>query len=214
MRKCKCDRRLGTLALLSVMALAACGGGPEPMPVAGFGVLSGKTVLVLPVQYVRPVPGGWLAGAAGAREAARQADLEIAFALAERGGRANWVTPEQQAEAVRQRPSIQVNPYLLSADELLAEGRDARRFRDPLYGEVRMLGALFDTRYAVWPLEILYQAGAKEEPSRLAVRAYLLDLRAGTVLWTGLVPGDTLQPPAQPGALAALAQNFAAQVSP
>ena len=205
-------------AALAVAAVVACGGGggveEGPVPVTGFGVLSGKTVLVLPVQYVRRVPGGWPGRQSGAKEAARAADAEIAFALDEFGGRAVWVKPEQQVRALQQQPSIQgVNPYLLSADKLRAEGKDAKSFRDDLYSETRMISALFDARYAIWPLEVISVEGEDGSGDRLAVRSFLLDMRAGAVLWYGVVIGDD-QPPASPGALAGLAQAFAELVSP
>lgn len=207
--------RIGGLWLVFVgVGLACSGGGGDPLPVAGFGVLSGQTVLVLPVQYARRVPGGWVGGAGDARTAARQADAEIAFALGELGGRATWVTPDEQMDALRRRPTIEVNPYLLSADALDGQALKDRRFRDPLYGEIRLLAALFDARYAVWPLEVFY----REDPDTavgggLAVRTFLLDTRKGEILWHGVVDGDE-QPPASAGALAMVAQRFAEQVSP
>ncbi len=210
--------RVNWLAVPLAAVVAACGGSSDidegPVPVTGFGVLSGKTVLVLPVQYVRRVPGGWPGRQSGAKEAARAADAEIAFALDEYGGRAIWVKPEQQVRALQQQPSIQgVDPYLLSADRLRAEGKDAKTFRDDLYGELRMVSALFDARYAIWPLELISVAGEDDSGEHLAVRSFLLDLRTGTVLWYGVVIGDD-QPPASPGALAGLAQAFAELVSP
>ena len=206
-----------SIVLLAVLAVACGGGGgidEGPVPMTGFGVLSGKTVLVLPVQYVRRVAGGWPGQRSGARDAARAADAEIAFALEEYGGRATWVTPDQQVRALEQQPSIQgVNPYLLSADQLRAEGKDAETYRGDLYSELRMIAALFDTRYAIWPLEVIGVEDEEGSGERLAVRSFLLDLRAGSVMWYGLVLGDE-QPPASPGALAGLAQAFAELVSP
>ncbi len=201
----------------AIAATIACAGGSrseEPMPAPGFGVLSGQTVLVLPVQYVQRVPGGWLGGAASAQEAARSADMEITFALQEVGGRASWVTPEQQMEALSRRPSIDVYPYLLSADEARRQGGELRHVRDPLYGEIRMLAALFDARYAIWPMEIYYQRDREGEGARLAIRTFLLDARGGDVLWFGIIRGSGGQPPASPAALAAAAQAFAVRVSP
>jgi hypothetical protein len=196
-------------------AMLACGGGAdEPMPAPGFGVLSGQRVLVLPVQYVQQVPGGWVGGAANAQDAARSADMEITFALNEVGGRAIWVTPEQQLEELSRRPSVDVFPYLLSADEARRQGESLRHIRDPLYGEIRMLAALFDARYAVWPMEFFYERDGEAGGGHLAIRTFVLDARAGTVVWYGIVRGDGSQPPASPGALAATAQTFALLVSP
>jgi hypothetical protein len=207
------SRRLGTVACLAFTALAACGGGGEPRPVEGFATLRGQTVLLLPVQYVARVPGGWAGGAANSSEAARQADREIVFALEEQGGRVEWVTADDQVEAVARRPWIRVDPLALSADEIRRKGGELRDVKDPLYGEIRVLGALFDARYAVWPLEIIYEAEAAGS-GRLVLRTFLLDLRRGDVLWYGTVTGEAGQPPASPGAVASLAQRFAVLVSP
>ncbi len=202
--------------LLAGLAVgSACGGSSEqPTPVPGFGVLGGQTVLVLPVQYVQPVPGGWLGGASNAQEAARAADSEIAFALRELTGRASWITADRQMDELSRRPGIEVYPYLLSADEARREGAELRHVRDPLYGEIRVLAALFDARYAVWPLEILYERDEEGSGGHLAIRTFVLDARAGNVLWFGLVRDDGDQPPASPGALASAAQAFAIQVTP
>jgi hypothetical protein len=208
------DRWLAPLASLTLVAALACGGsGEEPIPVPGFGVLSGQTVLVLPVQYAQRVPGGWPGGAAISQEAARQTDLEITFALEEQGGRATWVTPVQQIEVLRRRPSIEVNPYMLSVDEVRRQGAGLEDVRDPLYGEIRLVAALFDARYAVFPLEVFFERTAEEESGHLAIRTILLDARTGDVLWQGLVRGEDA-PPASAGALASVAQAFAVQVSP
>lgn len=214
------DVRIGSrwlaFGMCTLLAAAvACGGsGDEPMPAPGFGVLSGQTVLVLPVQYVQRVPGGWVGGAANAQDAARSADTEITFALHEVGGRATWVTPEQQMEELSRRPGVEVFPYLLSADEARQQGGSLRHVRDPLYGEIRVLAALFGARYAVWPLEFFYEQEREGGGGHLAIRTFVLDARSGTVVWYGIVRGDGGQPPASPGALAAAAQRFAVQISP
>ncbi len=212
------ERWIVLSAGLALVAAVACGGGgaDEPMPAPGFGALSGQTVLVLPVQYARQVPGGWIGGAVNAQEAARAADGEITFALAELGGRATWVTPDQQMDALARQPSLEVFPYLLSVDEVRREGKGLRHVRDPLYGEVRVLAALFDARYAVLPLEISYESNPPDQGGggQLAVLTVILDARSGTVVWYGTVRGDGAQPPASAGALASLAQVFARQISP
>lgn len=201
--------------VLGALAAFACGGsGRGPQPEAGFAVLSGQTVLVLPVQYVQPSPGGWPGGAGNAQEAARRADREIAFALEEQGGRARWVTPDMLVEAVKRRPWIPVDPYALSAAEARRQGSNLRDIKDPLYGELRVLGALFDSRYAVWPFELAYDGGEEEGSGRLALRILLLDLRRGSALWYGVVHGPGAKAPASPAALALLAQEFALRVSP
>jgi len=199
------------------IALAVgCGGGSseEPVPVTGFGMLSGQTVLVLPVQFVQQVPGGWIGQSRNARDAAKVADTEFAFALNEQGGRANWITPDMQEQAVARYPGIEVDPYSLSAGEARQKGGSLKDVRDPLYGEIRTLAALFDSRYVLWPMEIYYQTEKETNTGQLAIRTFVLDARRGDVMWYGVIPGDSEEPAASPAALAALAQLFAVYVSP
>lgn len=198
-----------------VMVASGCShGGNESAPPAGFGMLSGQRVLVLPVQYVSRTSGGWIGGAATAQAAARQADSEIAFALREQGGRAQWITPNQQVEALQRRPSIQVDPHMLSADEARREGGRLKEVRDPLYGEIRLVAALFDTRLVLWPMEVYQAPGEEGGPGRVAIRTFLLDARSGEVLWYGEIASEAAHEPATPAALAAAAQVFAVQMSP
>ncbi len=195
--------------------VSSCSGGTgETPPSAGFGMLSGRTVLILPVQYVQRVPGGWVGGASNEREAARQADTELTFALSERGGRAVWVTPDQQVATLKRRPSIEADPYALSADEARREGSDLEDVKDPLRSEIRMLAALFDCRYAILPLEIGYEFDEETQSGQLGILTLLVDVRRAQVLWGGVIAGASDQPPASAGAIASLAQQWADVVSP
>lgn len=210
-------RKWGTILAggIACTLMSSCSGGAgETAPAGGFGMLSGRTVLVLPVQYVRRVPGGWVGGAANEGEAARQADTELAFALSERGGRAVWVTPDQQVQTLKRRPSIDVEPYALSADEARREGADLKDVKDPLRSEIRVLAALFDCRYAILPVEIAYEFDDKSQTGYLGILTLLIDVRRAAVLWGGVIAESSDQPPASAGAMALLAQRWADAVSP
>lgn len=203
----------GIICISSICSVYGCAGRSDPRSSPGFGMLSGQTVLVLPVQHVEATAAGWIGDARSAREAARQADAEIQFALSEEAGRATWVLPEQQVRMLRRRPSITVDPYTLSTDEVRDEGGRLRRIHDPLYGEVRALAALFDTRLAVWPLEIVrLDVESEAEASVVGIRTLLLDARGGDVLWQGLIEGGVEG--TGPAALASAAQAFARRTSP
>lgn len=186
------------------------------MPVPGFGILSGQRVLVLPVHYVQPVESRWVGGAASADEALRRANAEIAFALGERTTKTEWITAEEIAAAVERQPAMGVNIYGLSADAVrrTALGR-ADRIRDPLYGEIRRLAALFDARYAVFPVELWYEpapAGYGGE-GRAALWTVLLDTRTGFVLWSGMVRGAP-GPASSDLSVVRVAEALARQVTP
>ncbi len=209
--------RISRLVMCVCFALTiGCGGGAseEPVPVTGFGVFSGQTVLVLPVQYVRQVPGGWVGRSRNARDAARNADTEITFALTEQGGRAEWITPNIQELTLARRPGIEVDPYSLSAGEARQKGGSLKDVEEPLHGEIRKLTALFDCRYVLWPMEVYYQTEKDTDAGQLAIRTFVIDSRTGSVLWYGVIPGDSEEPPASPAAPATLAQRFAVYVSP
>ena len=176
-------------------------------------MLSGRSVLVLPVQFVQQTPEGYIGGAQGRRNAVRQANDEVVFALGEEGGRAEWILPEQQLDVLERQPAVEVNPYMLSVDQVVREGSDLERIVDPLYGQIRMLAALFDSRYALWPFEFFFHESGDTTPGRVALRGLLVDARTGDVIWQGLVHGGT-EPATSPAALASTAQAFAVLVSP
>lgn len=196
------------------LAPACSGGTADTVPSTGFGILRGEAVLILPVQYVQRVPGGWIGRASNEADAARVADTELAFALSERGGRATWVLPEQQKRTLQRRPSIDVDPEALSAEEARREGVDLVDVKDPLRSEIRMLAALFDCRYAIIPLNVAYEQDEKTQVGYLGILTLLIDTRRAQVLWSGVIADTSEQPPASAGALAALAQRWADAISP
>lgn len=209
--------RWGTVVAIGsacALATACAGGAAETVPSTGFGILRGEAVLILPVQYVQRVPGGWIGGASNEAEAARLADTELAFALTERGGRATWVMPEQQKRTLQRRPSIDVDPEALSADEARREGVDLVDVKDPLRSEIRMLAALFDCRYAIMPLNVGYEQDEKSQTGYLGILTFLIDTRRAQVLWSGVIANPSEEPPASAGAMAALAQRWADAISP
>jgi len=88
--------------------------------------------------------------------------------------------------AVRGSPMIDVRVRELSV-------RDFQRARlesigDPLYGELRRLGALMDARLALLPVGALWiteQTGA----GRVHLAVALIDTFGGDVVWYGVVAG-------------------------
>lgn len=197
---------------------AACGrgAGDGPMPVPGFGILGGQRVLLLPVHYVQPVAGGWLGAAGSAEESLRQANAEIAFAVGERRGTTQWIFPEEIARVLGRQPALQVHVYALSADPIRRENAGRLEWvKDPLYGEVRAIAALFDARYAVFPVELGYEEprSREETEGHGALWTVLFDARTGIVLWSGTVRGEA-GPAASGATVARVAQALARQLVP
>ena len=204
------------ITLATVPLLAGCGGSSsegDPVPRSEYAMLDGQRVLVLPVQYVRRSEGPWIGGARNEREAARQAEREIAFALREEAGRSTWILPEQQVAVLERRPMIDVDPYSLSAERARRGGGDFDFVRDPLYGELRPLVALFESRLILWPIEVYYEEDEVSDTGRVVIRTLVIDGRSGAVLYQGQVRGEDY-PKTSPAAMASAAQAFAIAVNP
>lgn len=137
--------------------------------------LTGRTVMVLPVQAVGRVGG--------------DPDAELAFALQSRMDRVDWVMPEALRGAVKASPSLDVRLEGLPVGMFLRT--EVERVGDPLFGILRRLGALTGGEAALIPVQVGYladPAGAGEGTAR--VTAALLDVRSGYVLWFGVEEGE------------------------
>lgn len=161
---------------------------PRPFPDLG-----GRTVMVLPVQGAVPT----LALPASADPAAAPAllslemqqalEAELVYWLQQRVPRVRWVAPEAIERSVRNSPSLEVRPRELTV-------RDFQRARlqsigDPLYGELRRVGALMDARLALLPIGALWVA-EREGGGRVHLVSALIDTFGGDVLWQGVVAGN------------------------
>lgn len=195
-------RRIG--ALPALLLLAACGGGAansapaEPPPAyGGIPDLSGRTVLVYPVQSVR--------------DGLLLADPEIRFAVEERRGWVRWILPEELQRAMARSPGVRVTPERLSAGVFLRA--EVRRVGDPLFGELRRSAALVGAETALIPVEVLYRPGETEAEGHAEIAAALVDVRSGRVHWFGRVAGSAGSR-RDPGVLASAALALVERISP
>jgi len=134
-----------------------------------------------------------------AEEAVAGLDGEIAYWLGERAPRVQWVFPPDLDRALARSPSldIQIRGLAVSA---FYRGQ-VKNIGDPLFGDLRRLGALVDARYALVPVgagEFDVEGGRRVE-----LRVALIDTLGGSVLWYGAIAGAT--GPAGDAALAASA---------
>lgn len=130
-------------------------------------------------------------------------DDEIRFWLTERGGATDWVFPERLRRSLQSAPAlrdIRIDALAVSS----FHGAEVKRIGDPLFGDLRRLGALVDARYALLPVMAAYV----EETGRVEIGSALIDTMGGNVLWFGVVAGDagTVDDPA---AVASAAQALA-----
>jgi hypothetical protein len=147
--------------------------------------------MVLPVQDARGVGG--------------DVDAELAFGLKDRGPGVEWIFPDKLQDALDRSPAISTSLHRLAVGTF--EAAEVRRVGDPLYGDLRRLGALVDGEVAFIPVSATPQP---DSTGAVAVRlsAALVHVRTGRVLWFGVVAGDT-GPPEDPRALASAVDRLA-----
>jgi hypothetical protein len=174
--------------------------------------LTGWTVMILPAQS-----GAWSAGAAPpggtpqpVRPAPASLDEEIAFWLAERGSRVRWVGRGELERAVQRSPGFQVSLRALPVGDFRRAA--LRQIGDPLYGDLRRLGAIVDARLALIPVASGY-VGAVEGPGRVELAVAIVDTVGGAVLWFGVIGGDAV-PYDDPRAASSAAQALARAILP
>lgn len=186
-----------------VLGLATgCGSRrPPPAPGESLGVvpdLTGRRVMVLPVQTVEGLPG--------------DVDAELAFALQSRAAEVDWVMPAELREAVATSPSLDVRLEGLPVAVFLRT--EVERVGDPLFGVLRRLGALTGGEVALIPVIARYRPGSGASPGAVEVAAALLDVRSGYVLWYGVEegePGSVTEPAVLASTLDVLARRFGAR---
>jgi hypothetical protein len=146
---------------------------PPPAP-----PLAGATVMVLPAQTphgATPVAG---------------LDEEIAYWLAERGPRVRWILPPAIDRALARNRMLDIEPRALAVE--IFSVVEVRTIGDPLFGDLRRLGALVDARYALVPTAAAYVQSAAGP--RIEIAAALIDTLGGRVLWYGIVAGESGTP--------------------
>jgi len=179
--------------LLCALVLVACGKpakqAPQPNQTARAPDLSGRTVLLLPVQP-GPVPnaagttapGGLLVDGLGAL------DAEIAYWLQENSPRTKWVMPDALRRTVQRSPTLAID--LNTLDVSAFRRAQVRRIGDPLYGDLRKLAAVHDASLAVVPVAAEFRPTSTDS-GHIEIAAALVDVHYGTVYWFGVVAGET-----------------------
>lgn len=137
-----------------------------------------------------------------------EVDPELSFWLQEMAPRTEWIPPATLQSIVDRSPGWRVQLGTLPPG--IAEVRGRRRVHEPLFGHLRRLGAMVDTRLALlpFPAETMDSTGVV-----LEITALLVDVVGGRVLWMGTVRGDAAPQGGRPSvasAAEALARALAA----
>jgi hypothetical protein len=196
------------LVATSVLLTSACGGGrsavqPPAPTTASAPVLTGLPVMIFPTQR-GPIP---LADTALHRYpvAADKLDAEIAYWLPQLAGAVRWTLPVSIQRAISRSPSLAIDINNLAVASF--HRAQVKRVGDPLFGDLRKLAAVLDTRIAVIPVAAEF-IGKTRADARLQIAAAVIDAMDGTVLWYGILQGDA--PAAQEdAAMATAAQALA-----
>ena len=154
--------------------------------------LSGRTVMVLPVQRVEGLVG--------------DADAELAFALQSQLGEVDWILPPALRRALDASPALDVPLDALPVGVFLRA--EVERIGDPLFGAMIRLGALTGAGVALLPVTVRY----RPTDETAEVVAVLLDVRSGYVAWFGVEagdPGEASDPAVMASTLDALARRMA-----
>jgi hypothetical protein len=171
--------------------------------------MSGRTVMLLPVQPATPIvalPSGVIAAPTPLSSEGRALlEAELSFWLPEAAPRVRWVLPatiEQRAERSR---TLDVRVRDLPVQDFLRARLES--IGDPLYGDLRKLALLMDVRPALLPIGAVWVAEA-EGTGRVHLALALIDTTGGDVIWYGVVAG-TAGPRADAVTIASTAQALA-----
>jgi len=208
-------RTLSRLICCLPLILGACHGKsteapaqlePQTRPLAA---LAAQRVVVVPAYRLRTGdPLGWAAQIPRSREYLKSFDDEIAFALAERGLKTQWVYPADLVRSMRGNPTYATDPYTLAAEPLRSPDVGAgAKLGDPLVTQLRTMVALHDARAVLMPVELRFEKD-KSGQGIAIVRLAVLDGRMGEVRWASDVKSDP-SPTFSRALLASLASHIA-----
>ena len=168
-------KTVGTL--LATILAVGCGGPAQP-PVAGSSMgfvpdLRGRQVMVFPVQIRAGVPG--------------DASPEIVFALRSRGTGVGWIFPDELEALLARSPAVESAVTGLAVGIFLSA--EVERIGDPLFGQLRRLGAMTGSDIALIPVAVRAGVEGVGGPSVVEIAATILNVRDGRVIWFGIVAG-------------------------
>ena len=175
-------------AVIGLAVLAACAGRSEPEtgPPPPLD-LAGARVMVVPVRPAAPA----------------SLDGALSDWLGRLSPSTDWVPPEQVEGAVARTPGSRFQ--LGATRSVIDAGRGDLRIADPLYGDLRRLGAILNAGLAFVPLE----ARVRTDSAGVVVdlTAALVSIRGGRVGWMHTVAGGPASSTA--AAVSAAAESLA-----
>lgn len=179
-----------SLAAVLIANVAAAQKPPAQKPRAQppLAVFAGERIIVLPVQMLRADTGAFVdAKRWGAFR--KELDDSIGSAIAERGLGKKWAYAADVLKSAKRNAAYTSDPYSLGAQPMRGVPIKAGDKIPALFGSnLRALIALGDTRFALLPIEVVFQGNGGMQ--RAALRLALVDGRSGVFVWAGDVASD------------------------
>ena len=154
-------------------------------PLAGF---ASQRIIVMPVQLLRGdslswiQPSGWTAFR-------KELDDSVASAISERGIGRGWAYPADVVRQAKRNAGYVGDPYSIGAQPLRGQNyRPGDHIPALMASNLRAMIALADARYALIPVEVVFQRDGAQQ--RAVLRLALVDGRTGLFDWVGEVPSD------------------------
>lgn len=112
---------------------------------------------------------------------------EVAHALRTRTSDVDWIFSDE-LEAIKARsPGVDIAVRGLPVGVFL--NAEVERIGDPLYGQLRRMGAIANSDIALIPLSIGVGAEGVGGATVVEIVATIVDVRSGRVIWFGIVAG-------------------------
>lgn len=208
-----------TAVLLATAFMSgACASSPAP-PAAdtqqqAFPDIGGQRVMLLPVQQIVPAisppesADTTRPALALSAESLRAIEAELSYWMPEHAHRVQWVLPDAVERAASGSAALQISVRDLSVRDF--QRARLERIGDPLYGDLRRIGAVTDARLAFLPIGAVWIPEAAGS-GRVHIAAALIDTMGGRVLWYG-VAASSVGDRNDPGVAASAARALAVQV--
>ncbi len=202
--------RRSLVALGVGLALDGSTLGAQKAPAVSLGNFASQRLIVLPVQTLRGDAASWVTAPAW-EKFRRELDDSLSAALAARGPGRGWAYSADVARLSRRNALYTRDPYAIAVERLRGQPYKADdHIPDAMAGSLRTLVALSDARYALVPVELVFEK--QGERQRAVLRLALIDARLGTLVWVGDAATDAAAtiPAGLAGLIAQKAADFVA----
>ncbi|MBI1808524.1 MAG: hypothetical protein HYR75_01395 [Gemmatimonadetes bacterium] len=176
------------LCVLAATLSAQTAPGAPTGPAAPLSPFASQRIIVVPVQMLRGDSASWVTAPQWERFR-RELDDSIGAALSDRGIGRRW---EYASGVVRQSKlnSLYVgDPYAVGAQPLRGQAYKVNdRMPDMMSQNLRTIVALGDARYALVPVELVFERNGARQ--RAVLRLALVDARTTTFMWVADAVSD------------------------